>query len=435
MRILISILLLLLSGFTFATEVLINTYDKTGYVFDEDNQLIASFKAECDAVRISSVVSNVYRPLHLTVDYFPLPVSTLLILEEGQTLGANEGDICVGEKAFELLYQKYCSEKKSITVNVDFYPIEIYSDRIVIKEEITREKFQHFVQHFLPDLAVWYPITPGVYPLKSSRLKPEFALYTFPGIGGGVIPIFHNEPCSLKWNIDGIETTRSAVFFGPGEHQIDAVYDLSFNSQWQQGFRVFVPYQRVLFSSTEVSLGGVSSGNYEDYFFLDGIEPHRIFSIPCKTTLITVDPPEVSVVKITVQDDMQPIINIQCPQKTSGLLPISIKVEDASAAEVQVYVDGEKIELTQGILDLEEGYHVVTVFAVDAFGNSSFNARKVLRIPRLPTGKAEVVFHTSEELCDIGGFKFISPYVLSWSLSGSISTFHMGVMEYEISGN
>jgi len=100
-----------------------------------------------------------------------------------------------------------------------------------------------------------------------------------------------------------------------------------------------------------------------------------------------------------------------------------------------VYVDGEKIELTQGILDLEEGYHVVTVFAVDAFGNSSFNARKVLRIPRLPTGKAEVVFHTSEELCDIGGFKFISPYVLSWSLSGSISTFHMGVMEYEISGN
>jgi len=434
-KILISVLLLLLSGFTFATEVLINMYDMTGYVFDEDSQLITSFKAECNAARISSTVSNVYRPLHLMVDYFPLPTSTLLILEEGQTLGASEGDICVGEKAFKLLYQKYCFEKKPITVNVDFYPIEIYSDRIIVREEITREKFQYFVQHFLPDSGVWYPIAPGVYPIKSSCLKPEFALYTFPGIGGGVIPIFHNEPCSLKWNIDGVETTRSAVFFGPGEHQIDAIYDLSSNSQWKQGFRVFVPYQRISFSSTEVNLGQVFSSNYGDYFSLDGIETHRIFSIPCKTTLVMVNPPEVSVVKIAVQDNMRPVINIQCPQKTSSLLPISIKVEDASAAELQVYVDGERIELTQGILDLEEGYHVVIAFAVDAFGNSSFNARKVLKIPKLPTGETEVVFHTSEKLCDVGGFKFISPYVLSWCLPGSISTFRMGVMEYEISGN
>jgi len=399
--------LLFLACLCFSQELLLNTYDKTGYLFLNGKvEMTFAFEMKTQ-ISFRGYVVDRYIPPRVSVEYIPLPKEDFLITDCGKTIGSKMTDIVIPDSTYQRLIE-FLRSGEQIKVTVDSYPVEIYPDHILVLE-FDSKKISEFLPHFVNyDLS---KITkPGKYPLQTPAIVLEWAVTDYPGFGGAIIPIFKTEVSEVEWIIDDFRYKGICTVLPIGHHSVIA----QVNGQ-SYSFELSISSQRISQVQEAFEVGDRFD---KDFISLSGMN-NEILTIPGRFLLLKMDDDEIKVINATVSDTVSPIINLRISQKTPGIFELFTSAQDMTACTVRVFLDGHELELAKGILSLDQGKHTIVALAQDSFENKSYVITTVDINPEL---SKDGIFVTQEEAhFDILGFNFISPYI-KWWVAKDIST-------------
>lgn len=384
--------LLIVSSFCFATQLLINTFDMTGYLFEDGAHV--KFKVHCPSdLSLTDRLIDLYEPVELTVGYINMPDIPLLISEKGFTVSAKMGTIVVPEEVFTKLFQTVKSGQ-TVDLIVDRYPIEIYTDKIKVIESTSSKKIEFFLSRFIER----FPKIegPGEYSLEEKPVSYQLFICSFPGLGGAIMAIFDGKPHELTFKIGEIEVKGFSMNLPPGDYTVkisllNEVTEVSLN----------FPDRPVRFQTSQIELGDNCE---KSLYFPSGLQGSNRFSYPGRYIGLEFSN-ELIVHEFSVRDTTPPKLTMDLKRIDSMCL-IQLQVEDLSPFETFLYVDGEKFYFERGVLTLSSSRHVLIGMAQDVFQNVSY----VVQVLEKPE---DTLVFPEEKVIDIGGFKFFSPY-LRW---------------------
>lgn len=391
---------LLIASLFFSQELLLNTYDKTGYLF-VDGKIETTFTFQVDIqTSFKDYIADRYIPPKIFVEYIPLPKQDFLITKSGKTVGTIATDVIVPKSVYERLVELFTSGI-SILVTVDKYPIEIYSDHILVLE-YDSEKIKEFLPHFV-NYELSRITKPGRYSLELPVLNLDWVVTSYPGFGGAIIPIFKTKLSEIQWTIDGINYKNICAVYPVGEHLINAQIDGKLYN-----FEITALDHREFKTQENFEIGDQLN---ENFISLSGLNC-EFLAIPGNFVFLQIQPEQVKIVKAIVEDSTCPVLDLSVSQKSPGIFELITSVSDMTACVVRVFLDGKELGLTKGILSLTEKNHTIVAIAEDSFSNKSYAIRHI-------NGNLELdksgTFAEQQELClDVLGFSFISPYIKWW---------------------
>ncbi len=390
---------LLIASLYFSQQLLLNTYDKTGYLFYDDRvQAIFNFQVS-NQISFTDYIIEHYIPPKVSVEYIPLPKREFLILNCGKTIGTMMTDIVIPQSIYEKLVELFNSNVP-VLVTIDRYPIEIYPDHILVLE-FDSEKIKEFLPHFVNyDLS---KITrPGKYPLKAPDLGVDWIVTSYPGFGGAIIPIFKNGTDKIEWTVDGINHSGICAVFSTGEHSINAqIAGKLYN------FNVSVLDQRDFSIEKNFEIGDRLD---ENFISLSGFDCSTLTAVG-KFVFLQMQAGQLKLIKATVTDSTSPLLELHISPKAPGIFELSTFVQDMTAYTVNVFLDGQKLEITKGILTLTKANHTIVAIAEDSFSNKSY---VIKQISNTDLAKDGILVEREEVHFDVLGFNFISPYIKWW---------------------
>lgn len=384
--------LLIVSSCCFAAQLLINTFDMTGYLFEDGAHI--KFKVHCPSdLSLTDRLIDLYEPVKLTVGYISMPDIPLLISEKGFTVSTKMGSIVVPEEVFTKLFQTVKSGK-TVDLIVDRYPIEIYADKIRVIESTSLEKIEFFLNRFIKRFP---KITgPGEYTLEEKPVSYQLAVCSFPGLGGAIMAIFDGKPHELTFKTGDIEVKGFSMNLPPGDHTVK-VSLLGEATELTLNF----PDRPVRFQTSQIELGDSCEKNL---YFPSGLQGSSRFSYPGKYFGLEFSN-ELIVHELLVRDTTPPKLTMSLKRIDSMCL-VQLQAEDFSPFETFLYVDGEKFYFERGVLTLSSPSHILIGMAQDVFQNVSYVVQVLERLE-------DTLVFSEEKVIDIGGFKFFSPY-LRW---------------------
>ncbi|WP_041081792.1 hypothetical protein [Thermotoga profunda] len=391
---------LLIACLCFSQELLMNTYDKTGYLFFNDKvEMVFTFQVNTQ-ISLKDYIVEHYIPPKISVEYIPLPKQDFLVTSSGKTIGVVMTDVVVPDFVYEKLVELFKSGIQ-IQVTIDRYPIEVYSDHVVIFE-FDREKIKEFLPRFV-DYDLSKITKPGKYSLEPPVLDVDWVITSYPGFGGAIIPIYKSEPTSIEWVIDGAHYKDICGTFPVGEHLIGAqingkLYNFEVSVSNQKSFRT----QEIFEIGEQLN---------ENFISLSGLDSDPLM-IPGTFTFLQIQPDQIKLVKATVQDSTCPTLDIDVSQKAPGIFEFSTSVKDMTACTVQVFLDGQSLEITKGLLSLSDKDHTIVAIAQDSFENKSYAILQITSNREL--SKSGIIVKQQELYINILGFSFISPYIKWW---------------------
>ncbi len=394
--------------YAFSNLLVVNTFDESAYLFFDGSSVPTVFKASLRrSIPFKGKLIDIFEPIEVSVSYIPLPKERFLITDKGLTVGEKACDINVPSEIFKQLLSIF-ENSRTVSIMVDKYPVEIFPDKVVVREHISREKLYEFISLFF-DSNVSKRIVriytgPGTYTLLFPEDTIDFAITTFPGLGGAIIPIFREVPeCfELVWNINGQERSGICASLSVGENIVEC---LSAENLGQ--IKIFVEPVELIKISKTIELG-------EDYRPLGYSLSGFIFS---RTTVGRVlfallESNRIVLEELQIIDSKPPNVLLSIDRLSKDMYKIDVRVLDFSAASLQVFLDEEKLPFTSGIVTLRDDSHLITIISQDNFSNSTFIMKLLSKGSKF---LREGVFVTSlESVFDIGGFKFRSPYLKYW---------------------
>ncbi|AEH51152.1 hypothetical protein [Pseudothermotoga thermarum] len=409
MRLIVVVFFTLFSIVSFSALVLVNLYDETGYlVLDKDFPIV--FKASLrEKKAFKDFVVDFFEPVEIAVSYIPMPKESFLITEKGFIVGTNNCDLNISAEIFQKLFENFQCSFQPISVIVDEYPVEIFQDKIIVKKNISKQKLKEFLSIFFQPKDVEKLVKiysgPGTYTLWQAEDYVHFAEISFPGIGGTIIPIFKypEERFELTWYLNGQKHVGICVTFGVGENNISCFIE----DEKLFDTKIFVTPVQFVEVEKSLELG--------ERYNLAGIFPSGLSSIDGlvgKVLILSFEPDKIVLEKISIVDSTAPQIDLVLNKLSERFYRINVDVFDHSAVKTDVFLDGEKLPFLSGLIELNSDFHLITVIAEDNFSNQNFLA-KIVRRPLQPCTEHMIVF-SKERVLDIGGFKFVSPYMRFW---------------------
>lgn len=392
--------LLLIACLCFSQELLLNTYDKTGYLFT-DGRIETIFTFEADIhMTLKDYITDYYIPPSISVEYIPLPKQDFLISNRGKTIGTMGTDIVIPKSLYEKLVELFKSGAQ-ILVTLDRYPIEIYSDHILVLE-YDSEKIKEFLPHFV-NYELSKITKPGRYSLELPSLEIEWVVTSYPGFGGAIIPIFKSEFAEIQWTIDDVHRKDICVVYPVGEHFINVHIDGK-----AYGFETTVLSHKIFSTQETFEVGSPMNG---DIISLSGLHGESL-TIPGTFLFLQLRPEQVRVIKATVIDSTCPVLEVNVFQKVPGIFELVTSVSDMTACTVRIFLDGKELAFTKGVLSLAGKNHTLVAIAEDTFGNKSYAIRQIS--DSLELSKSMVFVEQQEQRFDVQGFGFVSPYIKWW---------------------
>lgn len=392
--------LLLIACLCFSQELLLNTYDKTGYLFI-DGRIETIFAFESDIhMTLKDYITDYYIPPSISVEYIPLPKHDFLISNQGKTIGTMGTDIVIPKSLYEKLVKLFKSGAQ-ILVTLDRYPIEIYSDHILVLE-YDSEKIKEFLPHFV-NYELSRITKPGRYSLELPSLEIEWVVTSYPGFGGAIIPIFKSEFAEIQWTIDDVHRKDICVVYPVGEHFINAHIDGK-----SYGFETTAVSHKIFSTQETFEVGSPING---DIISVSGLHGESL-TIPGTFLFLQLRPEQVRVIKATVTDSTSPVLEVNVFQKVPGIFELVTSVSDMTACTVRIFLDGEELAFTKGVLSLAGKNHTLVAIAEDTFGNKSYTIRQIN--DNFELNKSMVFVEQQEQRFDVHGFGFVSPYIKWW---------------------
>ncbi len=405
---LIFVLLTLIGVYTFPALLLVNTFDESAYLFVSEQATPIVFKASLSShLSFKEDIVGIYEPVEISVSYIPLPKDRFFITNSGYTIGEKGCHINIPTEILHRMLDVFGGSTR-ISVLVDRYPVEIFKDRVVIKDSISKDKLREFISFFidqnLADRIVRIYSRPGSYDLVPTEESVDLAITFFHGIGGAVVPVFKEFPESfeLEWSVNGENRKAVCAVLQIGKNTVDCL--LARNPLRTEVY--IEPLELVTVTKT-IELGD----NYSPSgYSLSGF----LFSsnFVGKTTFVSFEPTRLIVEEIFITDTTPPKLDLQISELSNGMYKLSVMVLDFSAVTVKVYIDDNQLPFTSGVISLPNDLHLITVVAEDSFSNTSFCMKTVLK-NREPYTEGMIKV-SSNVIIDIGGFKFYSPYVKYW---------------------
>ncbi|MEJ5228999.1 MAG: hypothetical protein WHT65_03265 [Pseudothermotoga sp.] len=395
-----TLLLLLAASMCFSQQLLLNTYDHSGYLLLND-QIVMNFNFQySQEVPFRSYIVDWYSPPKILVDYIPLPKQDFFITAVGKTIGTTMTDIVLPESIYKKVTELFQSGAM-VYITVDRYPIEIYQDHILVVE-YDKQKIEEFLPHFI-DYDLSKITKAGKYPLEPSSVQIDWAVAQYNGLGGAIIPIFKDQMYTVLWSVDGTELKGPCVVFPTGQHSVEAKVNANL---WH--FNFFVDEWRYSFEEKAVEMG---SNLEERIFSISGLDIKKL-TIPGTFIFLKDIDGGMEVQKVKSIDSTSPVLKLNLAELSPGIFELSTDVEDLTACTVEVLVNGERVEMTKGILSLENRTNVVVAIAKDTFENKSYAIKQIVQNTRLD--KEGMISRDREVVFDIFGIPFYSPYVKWW---------------------
>ncbi|MEN3007840.1 hypothetical protein [Pseudothermotoga sp.] len=392
-----TLVLLIISGYLFAAQLLINTFDMTGYLFEDG--VHSKFKVYCPSdLSLIDKITDLYEPVKLTVRHIPMPDILLLISEKGFTVSAKIGNIVVPEEIFTKLFQ-IVKSGQTVDLIVDRYPVEIYTNRIKVLEPVRSEKIESFLNRFIEKFP---KITgPGEYSLEVKPVSYQLLVCCFPGLGGTIMAIFEGEPCELTFATGGIKTKGFSMNLPPGNHTV-RISMLGEATEITLNF----PDRFVRLQTSQIELGANCE---KQLYFISGIQRSNCFSYPGRFLGLEFSN-DLIVHELLVRDTTPPKLTMNL-KRLDSMCFVQLQAEDVSPFETFLYVDGEKFYFDRGVLTLSSLKHTLVGMAQDTFQNNSYIVQVLEKLE-------DTLVFPEEKVIDIGGFKFFSPY-LRWQSFGA----------------
>ncbi len=395
-----TLMILLVASMCFSQQLLLNTYDNSGYLLLND-QVVMNFHFQYrQESSFRSYIIDWYSPPKILVDYIPLPKQEFFITAAGKTIGTAMTDIVLPESVYKKVVELF-QTGTMVYVTVDRYPIEIYPDHITVVE-YDRQKIEEFLPHFIAyDLS---KITKaGKYLLEPTSVQIEWAAVQYEGFGGAIIPIFKDQIYTVLWSVDGTDLKGPCVVFPTGQHSVEAKVNANL---WH--FTLSVDEWRYSFEERAVEMG---SNLEERILSISGLDIGKL-TIPGTFVFLKQLDGGMEVQKVNSVDSTSPVLELNLTELSPGIFELSTDVEDMTACTIEVFVNGERIQLTRGVINLEKPNTVIVVTARDAFENRSYAIRQIIQNTQLE--RDGMISRDREVVFDIFGFSFYSPYVKWW---------------------
>ncbi|PLV56018.1 hypothetical protein [Thermotoga sp. SG1] len=376
----------------FPMEVLFNEYNHTGIL--SSSKKIFPFETTRDIEPFRAFLETIYMPPDVRGITLDLPESTVLVLDNGVTIGTDAGDIRVPEDVFnDLLSSTDC------TFVYDVFPVEVFSlDRVVVKEPITREKLSYYLSFFFDEFEVPRRIE-GAIDVMPKPPEVEYSRVDHPLVGTVVfLKVTDDSTFTVFWNGN------------PGS--------LTFHTS--ESTRVVVEVKDSLGYTTELSLT-TSSASYEIRTFQSLLEFGDTLFLPFYVDwydpvsgrkINTFTPKFPGTYHLIGHDRNGNFMRLRVLVKdTSPPVIVSPEVvKDASSFTVRIFCDGKEVE------EIPPGYHTVFVEAVDNFGNAS-NAFFVTDHPHIVkvSERPVLIYFGPKRKIELDGLSIKGSVVFGWA--------------------
>ncbi|ACB10167.1 MAG TPA: hypothetical protein DDW32_01230 [Thermotoga sp.] len=386
------LILLFLQFLVFPMEVLFNEYNRTGII--SSSKKAFPFETVRDMEPFSASFETIYMPPDVRGITLDLPESTVLVLDNGVTIGTDTGDIRVPEDVFnDLLSSTDC------TFVYDVFPVEVFSlDRIVVKGPITREKLSYYLSFFFDEFEV-PGRTEGTIDVTPKPPEVKYSKIDHPLVGTVVfLKVTDDSSFTVFWNGK------------PG--------GLTFHTS--ESTRVVVEVKDSLVKTTKLSLT-TSSASYEVKTFQSFLEFGETLFLPSYVDwydpvtgrkINTFTPKFPGTYHLIGHDRNGNFMRLKVQVKdTSPPVIVSPEVvKDASSFTVRVYCDGKKVK------EIPTGHHTVFLEAVDNFGNAS-SAFFVTDLPHIVkvSERPVLIYFGPKRKIELGGLSIKGNVVFGWT--------------------
>ncbi|MBO8161973.1 MAG: hypothetical protein H0Z24_10130 [Thermosipho sp. (in: Bacteria)] len=381
---LIALILLTFETILFGINIFINIYDNS-LIINKD-----IFPIEGKPIPFRGSIKFYFKGINLPNADIP---SNLLVLEDGQTIGVN-GTIKVPNEVFLKLLDMYQANLIDHVI-IDYYPIEIYQDKIIVKDYTERKKVKEYLDIFLdtyeiPNVNILY----GEYDITPEPPKIKLTTFIFPDYGYYNVRIEDRSKVSVKTYVNGI-ISASYGTLEPGTYTffISAIDELGLESTLTKN--LFVPKSEINFKSEFYELGSLTK-----FGILNFVGNRNFYELSTKISTIT---------NVIVKDTTKPTINVTYENLFNGYYSINVKVKDNSSVNLKMILNNREIE--SGIINLDKEDNTLIVYAEDGFSNISVFFKK-FKINKLV--KPGLNFFDRKKWINIGGIMIQSPYIFTW---------------------
>ncbi|QTA38675.1 hypothetical protein JYK00_03970 [Thermosipho ferrireducens] len=377
-------LYILIFTFSFGTNIYFNTYNHTVFF----NGKIYSFQGNAQPYR--GKIVRYYKGINIPNVNLP---GNLLVLKDGQTIGTN-GTIKIPSDLFETLKDWFLTNKINDVI-IDNYPVEIYSNKIYVKNFMSKEKLYEYLELFLkefelPDLEIYY----GKYDITPEKPSVKISTFIFPDAGFYAVSGMDKGQLTIKTYINGNISDHMGIL-PSGTYTILAVAMDQLGLEASSTTTLFIPASTITFVEKTVEIG-----NNTKFGTINFIGKKNFYEISTINSTITT---------ITSTDTTPPSLKIVTKRITDNYYYIKVITSDKTSFNTIALLNSIKIE--SGIRKLSTGLNVLIVYSEDSFGNFSFAKKEIRALKNL---KSAFKFFGEKRWINIGGFLFKTPYIKSW---------------------
>ncbi|MCD6450671.1 MAG: hypothetical protein J7L34_09240 [Thermotogaceae bacterium] len=221
--------------YIFPSLIFFNSYDNTGYFFEE-GRLIYTFNYQGTCTVFKDEIAGIYTPPDADINFFlSFPEKTYIVLKSGKVLGRDEADINIPIELVDYIKK----DINDIKVMCDYLPLKFENEtKVVLYKNLTFSELGLAVSSVLNSASVVYevPLKETFQASETVDLSPRPPIVTLDATalnGQGVLSLafvrdFSNFDYSYK--IDGIvyDSSSLALLLPPGTHLVTLVATDSF---------------------------------------------------------------------------------------------------------------------------------------------------------------------------------------------------------------
>ncbi len=350
-------LLFLLSTFAFASPLLLNTYDHTGYLLSDEFTSF-KFKGECPTGVGTAV--EIYSPPDEKVNvYGNFPEDEMIFLSNGISLGSSNTNLVVPKWVLE---EASGSEILCCAIPVKFLSPDVIKILQPVKSWELGSKLSRIMKMVkksweLPDKDKFGP--GDVLSLAPKAPTIRFEMGKSDGVGSVIFPEIQDfSKFEYNWVVDGESVDASVLILPPGDHDVtlNATDSLGIGSSLSFEVKI-TPFQKVV-EHLECEIG------VDNCYALTGSKIPGIYTLRSVKTYgdftFVINATETSFPKI---------------QLIIQGLTVHASATDPSGVETFVFVNGKSSDR------LVYSKNTVEVVAVDPYGNGTLESTEVVEEP------------------------------------------------------
>ncbi|MDK2899965.1 MAG: hypothetical protein PWQ45_476 [Thermosipho sp. (in: thermotogales)] len=386
MKRIVSLIIFYFFSTLFSITIYFNTFDNSLII----NQKVYKFSGE--ALPFKGKIITYFKSPSIEIGNVDIP-NDLLVLEDGQTIGQN-GTIIVSKDVFDKIVELYTNNDIEKVI-IDRFPVEIYDDKIIVKELISRDKLISYLKIFKNNFEITnldYYL--GTYDITPDYPKIEITTFSFPNIGYYNVKIIDKSAVYTKVYVNGKDSKKSGTLTsGTYKIFVKCMDELGYESS--KTTFLDIPKSKINFQKIEVEFGKETEFGKINY-----IGTRNFYEITPLTSTITT---------ITSKDTTSPTINVSIKKLFNDYYSIKVLSNDLNKTKNVILLNNNPIN--NGVVKLEKGKNLLIVMSKDTFDN--YNLKHV-SIYNYQTLDSTLTFLDEKRWINIGGVLIKSPYIISW---------------------